>query len=165
MLKSYAFEQKYKKYQNFYLKIFSFWRWNISMYLNRHVLVMVCFHREIKKKFYFDTLIYLYFHNLSPSNVLKANIYPNIVVRNVDTSSTLWEIFLTSAHPQVEQNHTKDKPSLTVKYQISLQIISLLLYATIILQSSKFCMHSKCRSWIDYVEVYRLILFVAEWLW
>ena len=35
-----CFEQKYEKYQNFYLKIFFFLALKFSVYLNRHVLVM-----------------------------------------------------------------------------------------------------------------------------
>ena len=36
-----CFEQKYEKYQNFYLKIFTFLVVKFSVYLNRLVLVMV----------------------------------------------------------------------------------------------------------------------------
>ena len=35
-----CFEQKYEKYQNFYLKIFIFLVVKFSIYLNRHVFVM-----------------------------------------------------------------------------------------------------------------------------
>ena len=35
-----CFEQKYEKYQNFYLKIFSFLMVKFSLYLNRLVFVM-----------------------------------------------------------------------------------------------------------------------------
>ena len=35
-----CFEQKYEKYQNFYLKIFFFLVVKFSIYLNRHVFVM-----------------------------------------------------------------------------------------------------------------------------
>ena len=37
-----CFEQKYEKYQNFYLKIFIFLVVKFSVYLNRHVFVMGC---------------------------------------------------------------------------------------------------------------------------
>ena len=36
-----CFEQKYEKYQNFYLKIFIFGVVNFSVCLNRHVFVMI----------------------------------------------------------------------------------------------------------------------------
>ena len=36
-----CFEQKYKKYQDFYLKIFIFLVVKFSVYLNRHVFVMI----------------------------------------------------------------------------------------------------------------------------
>ena len=35
-----CFDQKYEKYPNFYLKIFSFWWLKCAVYLNRHVFVM-----------------------------------------------------------------------------------------------------------------------------
>ena len=35
-----CFEQKYEKYQSFYLKIFSFLEVKFSIYLNRHVFVI-----------------------------------------------------------------------------------------------------------------------------
>ena len=35
-----CFEQKYEKYQNFYVKIFIFLVVKFSVYLNRHVFVM-----------------------------------------------------------------------------------------------------------------------------
>ena len=35
-----CFEQKYEKYQRFYLKIFNFLEVKFSIYLNRHVFVM-----------------------------------------------------------------------------------------------------------------------------
>ena len=35
-----CFEQKYKKYQNFYLKTFSFLVLKFSIHLNRHVFIM-----------------------------------------------------------------------------------------------------------------------------
>ena len=35
-----CFEQKYEKYQNFYLKIFIFLVVKFSIYLNRHVFLM-----------------------------------------------------------------------------------------------------------------------------
>ena len=35
-----CFEQKYEKYQNFYLKFFIFLVIKFSIYLNRHVFVM-----------------------------------------------------------------------------------------------------------------------------
>ena len=37
-----CFEEKYEKYQSFYLKIFSFLEVKFSRYLNRRVFVMVC---------------------------------------------------------------------------------------------------------------------------
>ena len=36
-----CFEQKYEKYQNFYLKMFNFFGGKILVYLNRLVFVMV----------------------------------------------------------------------------------------------------------------------------
>ena len=36
-----CFEQKYEKYQSFYLKIFKFLEVKFSVYLNRHVFVML----------------------------------------------------------------------------------------------------------------------------
>ena len=38
-----CFEQKYEKYQNFYLKAFSFLVVKFSIYLNRHVFIMQSF--------------------------------------------------------------------------------------------------------------------------
>ena len=37
------FEQKYEEYQNFYLKIFILFVVKFSIYLNRHVFVMILF--------------------------------------------------------------------------------------------------------------------------
>ena len=36
-----CFELKYEKYQNFYLKTFSFWWWIFFIFLNRHDFVMI----------------------------------------------------------------------------------------------------------------------------
>ena len=36
-----CFEQKYEKYQNFYLKIFLFLAVKFPIYLNRHVFIML----------------------------------------------------------------------------------------------------------------------------
>ena len=41
-----CFEQKYEKYQSFYLKIFSFLEVKFSIYLNRRVFVMKCMCRS-----------------------------------------------------------------------------------------------------------------------
>ena len=36
----YVLNRNMKNVRDFYLKIFSFWKWNFSLYLNRHVFVM-----------------------------------------------------------------------------------------------------------------------------
>ena len=47
-----CFEQKYEKYQKFYLKTFSFYVVKFSIYLNRHVFVMISVieNKQYKKK-------------------------------------------------------------------------------------------------------------------
>ena len=47
-----CFEQKYEKYQNFYLKMFSFLEVKFSIYLNRRVFVML-----LLKKFMYVKLL------------------------------------------------------------------------------------------------------------
>ena len=44
-----CFEQKYEKYQNFYLKIFSFWRWNFLYIWIGMFFVMICLTGEDAK--------------------------------------------------------------------------------------------------------------------
>ena len=53
---SLCFEQKYEKYQFFYLKIFSFFEVKFFIYLNRRVFVMRSFKRA--KKSVIDTLLW-----------------------------------------------------------------------------------------------------------
>ena len=44
-----CFEQKYEKYQNFLSEIFQFLVVKFSVYLNRHVFVMICNKSKLEK--------------------------------------------------------------------------------------------------------------------
>ena len=58
-----CFEQKYEKYQGFYLKIFEFLEVKSSIYLNRHVFVMMHYFAVSHVNYSKCDLVFLQFYN------------------------------------------------------------------------------------------------------
>ena len=88
-----CFEQKYKKYQNFYLKIFIFWVVKFSVCLNRHVFIMStykkCFHGEMKKiVFWMHLLSRAMTEHIAPDKTLFRCFFFNKKVLIFSYSST-----------------------------------------------------------------------------
>ena len=74
-----CFEQKYKKYRGFYLKIFEFLEMKSIIYLNRHVFVMIFFlfpHKNIGCEYSLEVLgeaLLMSTHNVYFRGEIKNN--------------------------------------------------------------------------------------------
>ena len=83
----YVFEQKYEKYQNFYLKNFHFLVVKCSVYLNRRVFIMYRDFRASRLSTWFSTMLYNRVFNCFKQHVYYVSI--NSFIYNVSKNNFL----------------------------------------------------------------------------